>query len=220
MSVFRLPTPAARTRIKFCGMRRAEDAALAVALGVDAIGFVCVRASKRYIEPSRAGVIRAQLPPFVTSVALLSNPTEDEVEAVLELLRPDYLQFHGLEEPEFCDSFRHRYIKAISMQVPEEATEAAARYPGASALLLDSHGSDGIGGTGTVFDWARVPAELEHWILAGGLTAENVAPAVTMARPYAVDVSSGIETAPGVKDPAKMRAFVAAVRRADQQPKK
>lgn len=220
MSVTRLPNPRVRTRIKFCGMRRAEDAALAVSLGVDAIGFVCVRASKRYIEPSRAGMIRAQLPPFVTSVALLSNPTEEEVEAVLELLQPDYLQFHGSEEPEFCDSFRHRYIKAISMQLPEHAAEAAARYPGAAALLLDSHGSDGIGGTGAVFDWSRVPDELEHWMLAGGLNPENVAAAVTMARPYAVDVSSGIETAPGVKDPAKMRAFVAAVRRADHHPAK
>jgi phosphoribosylanthranilate isomerase len=207
-----------RTRIKFCGITCAEDAVRAVVLGVDALGFVQVPASKRFISLERAVAIRAQLPPFVMVVALLSDANADFVRQVIAALDPDLLQFHGTEPAEFCDSFDYPYLKAVAMATPQNLEVCARKYPNARGLLLDSHAPGGLGGTGRIFDWAQLPhAPPKPLILAGGLNAANVAKAITMARPYAVDVSSGIESAPGIKDHEQMRAFVAAVRRADQE---
>jgi phosphoribosylanthranilate isomerase len=208
-----------RTRIKFCGMTRAEDALAAIALGVDALGFIFVPESPRFIAVDSARMLRRQLPPFVHAVALLRNPEEGQVEAVLRALKPDFLQFHGEESAEFCASFGHPYIKAIAMQNQTRTLrEIATEYGSAKALLLDGHAAGGLGGQGQTFDWQRATENLPMPImLAGGLRPENVAAAIAAAAPYAVDVSSGIEAAPGVKDSGKMRTFVREVLRADTE---
>jgi phosphoribosylanthranilate isomerase len=205
-----------RTRIKFCGITRAEDLELAVALGVDAVGFVCVPASRRFIAPEDAAALRRHLPPFVSAVALLSDPTPEWTAEVQRTLAPDWLQFHGRESAAFCESAGARYLKAVSVHAADDVIEAAQTYAGAAALLLDSHAPGGLGGTGQAFDWSLIPRDVGRpLVLAGGLTPANVAQAITMVRPYAVDVSSGIESAPGAKDATQMRAFVEAVRLAD-----
>ncbi|HEY1077234.1 MAG TPA: phosphoribosylanthranilate isomerase [Fontimonas sp.] len=204
-----------RTRIKFCGIRRPADAQAAVALGVDAIGFVLVPQSKRHVALSRAASIRTALPPFVAAVALLMNPSEREVHAAIEAIRPDLLQFHGAETPGFCASFGLPYLKAVAMKGAVNLPREARRYKSASGLLLDGNAPGAMGGQGETFDWTQARGVKSPLIVAGGLTPANVARAVRLVRPYAVDVSSGIESAPGIKDAAKMRAFVAAVRRAD-----
>lgn len=204
-----------RTRIKFCGITRSEDALQAIALGVDALGFVLVAESRRAITPAAAAAIRRVLPPLVTCVALLRDAEPVEVREVIRELRPDLLQFHGSEDSAYCESFGQPYIKAVAMAEPQDLTRLAAAYASASALLLDSHGSQGMGGTGHVFDWRRVAPVSKPLILAGGLTSANVAQGIASVRPYAVDVSSGIEAAPGTKDFTKMRAFISEVRRAD-----
>ncbi|HEX4872280.1 MAG TPA: phosphoribosylanthranilate isomerase [Nevskiaceae bacterium] len=208
-----------RTRVKFCGFTRAEDAEQAVALGVDAIGFVCVPGSRRYLEPSRAATLRQSLPPFVSVVALVSNAEAAFVREVIAALRPDLLQYHGQESAAFCEAIGWPYLKALGMADPASALASREEHRAARGFLLDSHGADGLGGTGQGFDWAQVPSDFDRpWMLAGGLRPETVAGAVTMLRPYAVDVSSGIEAVPGVKDAQKMRAFLDAVRRADSSP--
>lgn len=208
-----------RTRIKFCGLRRAEDVALAVALGVDAVGFVCVPESPRCVDLDVAGAIRATLPPFVSCVALLRNPAPAQVEAVLRRLRPDLLQFHGEEPAAFCRQFDRRYIKAVALG-GDGALPPTHEYADAAALLLDGHPPGELGGQGRAFDWGRVVGDTTvPLMLAGGLTPHNVGIAIRRLRPYAVDVSSGIEAdpraAPAVKDSGKMAAFVDAVRAAD-----
>lgn len=207
-----------RTRIKFCGITRLEDARVAVELGVDALGFVCVLRSRRNILPRHAALIRRSLPPLVSTVLLVSNADEVSVREAVAALEPDVIQFHGNESREFCEAFGRRYFRAVGVRSADDVRSAAAEYPTASALLLDSHGADGMGGTGQVFDWSAIPQDVEvPLILAGGLTPANVGQAVRMATPYAVDVSSGIETGPGRKDPLMMLAFVEAVRLADVQ---
>lgn len=208
----------ARTRIKFCGITRAEDRDAAIALGVDALGFILVAASPRCVSAEAAAQLRAGVPPFVTSVVLLRNPPPAEVEAALAIVRPDLLQFHGEESAEFCASFGHPYIKAVAMQgAARSLADYAAEYRGARALLLDGHAPGGLGGQGKAFDWARATESVNlPIILAGGLKPDNVAEAIAAARPFAVDVSSGIEAQPGIKDSGKMRVFAQAVRRADQ----
>lgn len=208
-----------RTRIKFCGITRASDAATAVALGVDALGFVLVPASKRYIAPAAAAAIRKTLPPLVSVVALLKDADPAFVQEVIDTLRPDLLQFHGSEEPGYCESFALPYMKAVSMDGKVSLTALAKRYASAQALLLDSHAPAGMGGTGKTFDWGRITRCPKPLVLAGGLTPENVAKAVKQVGPYAVDVSSGIERKPGIKDASKMRAFVDAVKRSDSRKK-
>lgn len=204
-----------RTRIKFCGITRLADAQAAVDLGVDAIGFVIVPQSKRYIAPERAALIRRKLPAFVTSVALIMDAQAEVIQQTIDALQPDLLQFHGAETPDFCSSFGLPYIKAVAMGRKQAAlTTLAKQYSAASALLLDSH-AEGMGGTGQIFDWGTVGACTKKIVLAGGLKPDNVALAIRQLRPYAVDVSSGIEQKPGQKDLMKMRAFVEAVRRAD-----
>ncbi len=204
-----------RTRIKFCGLTRAEDLHLAVDLGVDAIGFVFTRRSQRFVGVSQARVLRRALPPFVNAVALFMDDEPSWIEEVIAAIQPDLLQFHGAEPAGFASSFSRPYIKAIPMASVTDAAAYAAQHPMATGFLLDSHAAGNVGGSGEAFDWRRVPRLARPLLLAGGLDAGNVAQAVALVRPYAVDVSSGIEAVPGVKDAAKMRAFAAAVRAAD-----
>lgn len=204
------------TRIKFCGITRAEDLRCAVGLGVDAIGFVLTRQSQRFVGVSQARAMRRMLPPFVSAVALFMDDEAAWVEEVIAQMQPDLLQFHGSETPGFAASFARPYIKAIPMASVQDVSAYTADYPDASGFLLDSHAGGGLGGRGVAFDWTRVPQDSRrHLVLAGGLDARNVAQAMALVRPYAVDVSSGIEWAPGIKDVAKMRGFIDAVRAAD-----
>lgn len=209
-----------RTRIKFCGFTRVSDIGEAVALGIDAIGLIMVPQSPRAVSLEAAAALKKAIPPFVSSVVLLRNPDSELVDAVLRTIRPSLLQFHGEESAAFCASFRHPYLKAIAMQHQTRSlVEIAADYASADALLLDGHAPGGLGGQGVAFDWgrAREPVGVPV-MLAGGIRPDNVAAAIEAARPYAVDVSSGIEQAPGHKDSGKMRDFAREVRRADLLP--
>lgn len=208
-----------RTRIKFCGLTRAGDVRLASELGVDAIGFVFVPDSARYVRAEDARVMRGALAPLVDAVALFrDNPAED-VRNVIKLVRPSLLQFHGSEDDAFCRSFGTPYLKAIAMgngADPGDATALQLRYPAAAALLFDGHGGDVQGGNGNRFDWSRIPTGLlKPFVLAGGLSPDNVFDAIQKTLPWGVDVSTGIESAPGIKDGERMRRFVEEVRRAD-----
>lgn len=204
-----------RTRIKFCGMTRPADADAAVRLGVDAIGLVLAPATPRFIPLHEAAIIRRRLPPSVQAVALFCNATADDVKRALDELQPDLLQFHGDEAPEYCASFGRPYLRAVPMKHGADLADWGRRFASAAALLLDAHGAGEQGGQGRVFDWSSIRSSRPYW-LAGGLTADNVAQAVREVRPYAVDVSSGIERSPGVKDEAKMQRFIEAVRKADE----
>ncbi len=210
-----------RTRIKFCGIRRARDAEAAVALGVDAIGFVLVPGSSRSITADRAYTIRRRLPAFVSAVALFKDADSATIQDAVDVLRPDLLQFHGSEDAEFCASFGLPYLKAVAMADPTQLTREARRHRAAAGLLLDGHARGEMGGRGETFDWrsaSTVTARLRAVLmLAGGLSARNVGQGIALLRPYAVDVSSGIESRPGVKDTDKMQDFVRAVQRADQK---
>lgn len=205
-----------RTRIKFCGMTRPGDAAFAAGLGVDAIGVVCTRRSPRFVAPGQARAIADALPPWVDVVALFMDDAADWVRAVEATLRPHWLQFHGGEDDAFCAQFATPHVKAVAMGSPATAGAQLEAHPHACAFLLDGHAAGLQGGSGQGFDWSDVPGDIGRpLILAGGLAAANVARAIAQVRPWAVDVSSGIESAPGVKDAAAMTAFVAAVRAAD-----
>ena len=206
-----------RTRIKFCGMTRAEDVRLAVALGVDFIGMVFAERSPRLLGIEAAVALRALVPERIGVVALLMDNPRETVLEVVSAVKPDHLQFHGGEDDSFCRGFGLPFLKAIAMGGdPDAALASLPEYPSAQAFLFDGHGAGEQGGSGKLFDWTHLPATLDRpFLLAGGLTQDNVALAIGSARPWGVDVSSGIESAPGVKDAAKMRAFVEAVRRAD-----
>jgi phosphoribosylanthranilate isomerase len=206
-----------RTRIKFCGITSIEDAAKAVDLGVDAIGLILVPGSPRELTLSQAAAIRRSLPPMVAAVVLLRNPEAAIVQQALEQLQPDLLQFHGEESAEFCNRFGARYIKAIAMRDAKTPVDIAIRpYAAATALLFDGHAAGALGGQGQSFDWRLIRnAATQPLIVAGGLSADNVGDAICIARPFAVDVSSGIESTPGRKDSGKMADFVRAVARAD-----
>ena len=206
------------TRIKFCGLTRSEDVLLAANLGVSALGFVCVPASKRFVDIELAAALVRATPPFVHSVGLFQNAPVELVRATLERAKFSMLQFHGAEDQAYCASFGVPFIKAIPMADAPDLSECAIAFAQASALLLDSHSlqdRDKSGGSGHRFDWAaadmKSPSAASHLILAGGLTLENVASGIRLLRPYAVDVSSGIEASPGIKDAEKMRRFVYAV---------
>ncbi len=201
-----------RTRVKFCGITRCEDAIQAIHLGVDAIGLVFYPKSPRAVSPQQGRAIVRMLPPFVTVVGLFVNAPASYIRQVLETVPLDTLQFHGDEAPESCSCYGRPYIKAIRMGAEVDLQQLAAIYQGASALLLDTYQAGVPGGTGQTFDWNRIPNELpKAIILAGGLTPENVAQAVAKVRPYAVDVSGGVEQMKGIKDAAKMTAFVRGV---------
>lgn len=204
-----------RTRIKFCGLTRLDDLQAAIDLGVDAIGLVFDPASRRALSVADARPLRHALPPFVAAVALFRDSPDALVAEVIAELDPDLLQFHGQESAEACSNWGRRYLKAIPMAADIDLHAWRKRYANASGWLLDGHAPGALGGAGVAFDWSRIPKSLDKLIVAGGLHPGNVADAVTLARPYAVDVSSGIESAPGQKDAQKMSAFVAAVRRAD-----
>jgi len=204
-----------RTRAKICGITRVEDALAAAEAGADAIGLVFA-ASPRRIDLATARAIRHALPPFVATVALFVNPSRDEVGAVLDQVAPDWLQFHGEEPPAFCAGFDRPYFKAARVRPDLDLLQYAALYADAGALLLDAWSPDAHGGTGHRFDWGLIPRALpKPVILAGGLDAGNVAEAIRAVRPWAVDVSSGVEAAKGIKDAAKVAAFMKEVRIAD-----
>lgn len=205
-----------RTRIKFCGMTRIEDVQAAVALGVDAIGVVLTDKSKRFAGIERARDIRMSLPPFVDLVALFMDDMPGFIAEAVAAVQPDLLQFHGSETAQDCVRYRVPYLKAVAMGGGVDPAEVLHAHPAAAGFLLDGHAVGEQGGSGKTFDWsAAMRAFAKPIILAGGLTAQNVGAAIRAVRPYAVDVSSGVESAPGIKDAAKLRAFVAAVRAAD-----
>ncbi|HEX7914135.1 phosphoribosylanthranilate isomerase [Rudaea sp.] len=212
----KVQTPNLRTRIKFCGLTRVEDVHAAIALGVDAIGVVMTEKSKRYAGIERAIEIRMTLPPFVDLVALFMDDMPGFIAEAVAALQPDLLQFHGGETAEECVRYRMPYLKAVAMGGGVDPIAVVHAHPAAAGFLLDGHAAGEQGGSGKTFDWsAVVGAFTKPVILAGGLTAQNVGAAIRAARPYAVDVSSGIESAVGVKDAQAMRAFVDAVRMAD-----
>jgi len=201
-----------RTRIKFCGITRESDALAAIELGADALGFVFHAPSPRYIAPDAARAIVGRLPPFVSAVGLFVDAPLAEVRAVAASVMLDAVQFHGEEPADYCQAYGRPYLKAIRLETGTTLREAARAYAGARALLLDSYHPQLAGGTGQAFDWTLIPAQRDKPIvLAGGLHAGNVARAIRAVKPYAVDVSGGIESAKGIKDYEKMQAFVAEV---------
>lgn len=212
---------ASRTRIKICGLTRPEDVHAAVQAGVDAIGLVLYSKSSRAVTVQHARALRAAVPAFVSVVALFVNPSRQEVQDVIAQVQPDVLQFHGDESPEFCQGFDHRYIRAFrvgapGLDSPDSVLCECRRYQSASGWLFDSY-SPGYGGSGRMLDPSLLQAvkndpESRSIILAGGLTPESVGSSIQALQPYAVDVSSGVEAAPGIKSPEKIRQFVAAVR--------
>ncbi|MDY0072228.1 MAG: phosphoribosylanthranilate isomerase [Thauera sp.] len=204
-----------RTRIKICGLTRAEDVHAAVELGADAIGFVFYPPSPRALSAAAAAELIALLPPFVTAVGLFVNPQAAEVEALLAQLPLQLLQFHGDETEAECARYGRPWIKAARMRAGVDLVEFSASHPAASGILVDAY-VDGYGGGGKTFDWSLIPEGFSRpLILSGGLDADNVEAAVRRLRPWAVDVSSGVESAKGIKDAASMAAFIAGVRRAD-----
>ncbi len=207
-----------RTRIKFCGMTRAGDVRLAGELGVDAVGFVFAAGSPRRLAPSEARAMRQAIAPMVDVVALFRDNSREEVREVLRAVRPTLLQFHGEEDDAFCRSFNLPYLKAVPMGGRDEvnARTLQLQHPNAAGFLFDSHAPGEGGGTGQTFDWSRLPTGLHRpFLLAGGITADNVFDAIVATLPWGVDVSSGIEVEPGIKDGNKMRRLVEEVRRAD-----
>ncbi len=206
-----------RTRIKICGLTRAEDIDIAIALGVDAIGLVFYPPSPRYVTSAAAAELVRRVPPFVTVTGLFVNPSRADVKEVIRQVPLMLLQFHGDEQEADCMGFGLPYIKAARVRPELNLVEFASHYPQARGLLLDAF-VDGYGGGGKVFDWSLIPAPEKRalpLVLSGGLNASNVADAIRSVRPYAVDVSSGVEAAKGIKDPALMRRFVEQVHAAD-----
>jgi phosphoribosylanthranilate isomerase len=205
---------AVRTRIKICGITRTADARAAAAAGADAIGLVFYPPSPRFLSAERAREIRDALPPFVQTVALFVNADAAQVSQVIGSVHPAMLQFHGEESPEFCRQFGLPYVKACRVKQGVPALEYLRPFSGAAAWLFDSHVPE-YGGVGERFDWSLVPATDKPVILSGGLSQANVAEAVRRVRPWGVDVSSGVESAKGIKDAGKIAAFIAEVRNAD-----
>lgn len=206
-----------RTRIKICGITREEDLRAAVDCGADALGFVFYEASPRFVPPQRAAELVRQLPPFVSAVGLFVDAAHAFVASTLETVQLDLLQFHGDEAAADCRRYRRPYIKAARVRQGLDLVEYAALFPDARGLLLDAF-VEGYGGGGKGFDWSLIPPAMPlPLILAGGLDEHNVGQAIERVRPWAVDVSSGVEAAKGIKDAAKMARFVAGVRNADNR---
>ncbi len=202
-----------RTRIKICGITRAQDARAAAELGADAIGLVFYSPSPRNVSLAQARAIVAELPPFVTVVGLFVDPSRDQVEAVLRACTINLLQFHGDEAPDFCGGFGLPYIKAARVRADADLVQYLSSYRAAQGWLLDAYHDRLYGGTGASFDWNLIPQGLARpVILSGGLTPGNVGAAVRRVRPWAVDVSSGVEATKGIKDAAKIAAFIVGVK--------
>jgi phosphoribosylanthranilate isomerase len=200
-------------RVKICGITRVEDALAAVRFGATAIGIVFWKKSARYVTPAKAREIIAALPPFITAVGVYVDPDFDWVEETLSVVGLNLLQFHGNEDPAFCTQFPRPYIKAMRVRAGADLLQYATRYTGASGLLLDTYVEGEPGGTGHAFDWSLIPGELPlPLILSGGLHPGNITSAIQRARPWAVDVSSGVESARGIKDVEKIAAFMRGVR--------
>jgi phosphoribosylanthranilate isomerase len=204
-----------RTRIKICGVSQEADVEAAVEAGADAVGFVFHAASPRHVTAERAAALARTLPPWVTPVGLFVNAAAAEIAAVLAGVPALVLQFHGDETPAQCDAFGRPYLRAARMAPGFDLLDFSRRFSEAQGLLLDAH-VEGFGGGGKAFDWSLVPAGVPHpLVLSGGLRAENVVAGVQQVRPWAVDVSSGVESSRGVKDAAMIRRFCDAVREAD-----
>lgn len=218
------PSTDGRTRIKLCGMTREEDVDAAVEAGADAIGLVFYPPSPRCVTIERAAMLAARVPRTVDVVGLFVDASRATIDAVLDAVPLSLLQFHGDESPEDCDGYRVAHLRAARMAPGFDLLPFAEAHRRAAALLLDAH-TPAYGGSGKVFDWSlvptrlidtiRAPAGVPRVVLSGGLNAANVADAIRRVRPHAVDTSSGIEVAKGIKDPAAIRAFVAAVRSTD-----
>ena len=204
-----------RTRVKICGLARLDDALAAARLGADAIGLVFAAKSPRAVAPEAAASIAVAMPPFVARVGLFLDAEPAFVRAVCAAVPLELLQFHGSETAAYCRAFGRPYLKAIAMGDAGDVALRARDYPDAAALLFDAHATGGQGGSGRTFDWSRIPRDLARpVVLAGGLVPENVAGAIAAVRPWAVDVSSGVEASPGIKDHGKMERFIDEVRRA------
>lgn len=206
------------TRIKICGITREQDIRAVAASGADALGLVFYEKSPRHVTVAQAAQLAAILPPFITTVGLFVNAEAALVREVLAAVPLDVLQFHGDESPAYCAQFGKPYLKAIRVKAGVDLLQCATDFRGARGLLLDAHVEGVPGGTGASFDWKLIPHGLPlPVILSGGLDAGNVAEAITCVHPYAVDVSSGVEAAKGIKDAAKIAAFVNEVKRIDVQ---
>ncbi|OEY67709.1 phosphoribosylanthranilate isomerase [Marinobacter sp. X15-166B] len=206
-----------KTRIKICGITRVEDALAAAHAGADALGLVFYEQSPRAVDIATAQEIVARVPAFVSVVGLFVNPDDARVREVVTRVRLDLLQFHGDESPEFCDRFAIRWIKAVRVQSRHDIEDAMARYADAAGLLVDAYDPHLYGGTGKEFDWTLIPRQRPlPLILAGGLQPANVARAVARVKPWAVDVSGGVEVAKGLKDRLKITEFINEVHRVDQ----
>jgi phosphoribosylanthranilate isomerase len=206
-----------RTRIKICGLTREADVATACAAGADAVGFVCYPGSPRHVAPQRLRALARELGPFTVPVLLFVNAAPGLVQGARDELPTAVLQFHGDEQEPECARYGAPYVRAVRMAEGVDLLDCERLFPSAAALLLDTP-SEAYGGSGRAFDWSRIPARRSaRVILAGGLTSDNVARAVQAVRPYAVDVSTGVEEAPGIKSATRIRQFVDAVRMADQQ---
>lgn len=201
-------------RIKICGITRIEDALAAASAGADAIGLVFHAASPRAVNVEQAAAIVQALPPFVTSVGLFVDASEERIREVLRQVPLDMLQFHGDEPDAFCQRFARPYLKAVRVRPGDDLNALAAKWPGASGILLDSYKPGVPGGTGETFDWNMIPAQ-RAWqlVLAGGLQVDNIRHAIDLVAPWAVDVSGGVESAKGIKDLAKINAFIQEVKR-------
>jgi len=206
-----------RTRVKICGITSVPDGLAAVRQGADAIGLIFYPPSPRLVTPDRAWEIASALPPFVARVAVFVDPAAAVVEEVIRACRPHLLQFHGAEDPNFCRSFGVPYLKAARMRPEVDLLECLSPFSDAAGWLLDTYRQELYGGTGVAFDWDMVPPRLERpVVLSGGLDAGNVSEAIRRVRPWAVDASSGVESAKGVKDERLMAAFIEGVRSADE----
>jgi len=208
-----------RTRIKICGITRVEDVASAAASGVDAVGFNCYERSPRFVERGRLRELSLALPPFVTPVLLFVNAAAAQVRACIAEVPGALLQFHGDETAADCEAFGRPYLRALRMVEGTDLLDSARAFPSATALLADTPTAT-FGGSGKVFDWARLPSPGKRTmplVLAGGLDEGNVSDAIARVRPFAVDVSSGVESAPGIKSAERIARFCAAVRLADRR---
>ena len=207
-----------RTRVKICGITRVDDALDVVSSGADAIGLVFYEPSPRNVSVERAKEIAAAVPAFVTVVALFVDPSEEQVQQVLNHVRIDLIQFHGDEDNDFCSRFQRPFIKAIRVRQASDVVASCLRFPNAVGILLDSYKPGVPGGTGETFDWSLIPTQANKpLILAGGLNADNIAGAIDDVQPFAVDVSGGVEASKGIKDPEKVKAFLNEVYSVDQR---